>query len=178
MVKTEIKQINTENPKEHWEFIDCYNKIVLDLGCGRWEHVEYRDPSWPTTPEYLIQKGASKVYALDSDPNEYQWFKSTFKDNGKIIPLLGKISSTEDAIEIIKKYKPDTIKMDIEGFEEAFLNVPDEQFSTVNFYAIETHSDDLYNKFIEKFNKCEYEITAILELTHAYNMKVIFCKKT
>ena len=61
---------DTEHPAEHWEFIECEGKVAIDLGCGRWEKVEKRDSSWPTTPEWLVQKGASHVYAFDIDPEE------------------------------------------------------------------------------------------------------------
>ena len=42
-----IEKIDSENPKLHWKYIECNNKITLDLGCGRWEHIEHRDQSWP-----------------------------------------------------------------------------------------------------------------------------------
>lgn len=176
-MEIQIKQINTENPNQHWEFIECNDAVVLDLGCGRWEHVEHRDPSWPTTPEYLIQKGASKVYALDSDSREYEWFNNTFSNNEKIVPILGSITSAKDAATVLKEYTPTVVKMDIEGFENSFLDLSNEEFSSVNFYAIEAHNDDLFNRFVEKFNQCGYKIVGIIELTHAHKMKVIFAKK-
>jgi predicted rRNA methylase YqxC with S4 and FtsJ domains len=75
-----MKKVNNENPNEHWEFINVNGKTVLDLGCGRWEHVEYRDPNWPTTPEYWTQKGANQVIGIDADQNEIDWFLKMYKN--------------------------------------------------------------------------------------------------
>lgn len=176
-MEIKIKQINTENPNSHWEFMECSGEVVLDLGCGRWEHVEYRDPSWPTTPEYLIQKGASKVYALDSDPAEFEWFRTTFQNNQNITPILGMIRTAEDATYLLKKYTPTVVKMDIEGFENTFLNISDECFDSVKFYAIEAHSEFLFIEFMNKFKNRGYQIVGIIELIHAPGIKVIFAKK-
>lgn len=72
-------KVNTENPIEHWKYINVKNKIVLDLGCGRWEKIERRDPEWFTTPEYFISMGASKVFAIDINQEEIDWFNNNFK---------------------------------------------------------------------------------------------------
>lgn len=172
-----IKKINTENPNYHWEFIDCKDKIVLDLGCGRWEKIEYRDPNWPTTPEYFIQKGATTVYALDSDSEEIDWYTKNVSNIINVIPVFGYIRNTQDIRFILNKYKPNTVKCDIEGFEEALLHLTDEEFSSVEFYALETHSENLYNQFMRKFEALNYKIVAVVVLTHAQSLKVIFAHK-
>lgn len=172
-----VKNVNVENPTLHWEFIECENKVVLDLGCGRWEHVEYRDQTWLTTPEYLITKGAKIVYAIDIDQNEINWFNINLANKFPIVPLCQGISSVEDVRKLLNEYKPTVIKCDIEQNERAFLGLTDEEFKQIEFYALETHGDAIHNDFMNKFNSLGYDIIAVINLTHANPMKAIFAKR-
>lgn len=171
------KQTNSENPSEHWGFIECEGKVALDLGCGRWEHVEYRDPSWPTTPEWLLIQGASEVHAYDIDLNEVNWYNTTLSPTKNITAYHKGIEKVDDLREILQLHNPKVVKCDIEGYESTFLELTDEEFSSIDQYALETHSDDLYNRFTERFKSLGYEIIATVELTHAPPMKALFAKK-
>lgn len=173
-----VENVDNENPHEHWKHISCDGKVSVDFGCGRWEHVEHRDQSWPTTPEFLLERGASKVYAFDVDQNEINWYNSNVTPlKPQIIPLLKDLSSTENIREIYRELQPQVVKCDIEGHELRLLELNDEEFCTPDHYAIETHSDGLYGAFVERFQKLDYEITAVIHLTHANPMKVIFATK-
>lgn len=170
------REVSSENPNEHWEFIECNNKVAVDLGCGRWEHVEYRDPSWPTTPEWLLLRGASEVHAYDVDPAEVDWYNNTLA-NKKITAYHKGIGNVEDVRAILQAHKPSVIKCDIEGYESTFLELTDEEFSSIDYYALETHSDDLYNAFVARFEALNYEIIAVIDLVHAPPMKALFARK-
>lgn len=172
------EEVNNENPHEHWRYIECTDKITLDFGCGRWEHVEHRDQTWPTTPEYLLEKGASKVYAFDIDEKEIEWYQNNIcESKPQIIPIKKDLSNLEVFKEIYSEYQPKAIKCDIEHNEQFLLQLSDEEFSSVEHYAVETHSDELQRLFIEKFENLGYEITAVIHLIHANPMKVIFANK-
>lgn len=171
-----IKQTGSEHPNEHWEFIECENKIAIDLGCGRWEQHEYRDPSWPTTPEWLLLKGAAEVHAYDIDPAEVDWYNNTLAKKG-ITAYHKAIMTVEDLRAILEAHKPSVVKCDIEGYESTFLQLTDEEFSSIDFYALETHSDELYNNFISKFTLLNYTVIACVDLIHARPMKALFAKK-
>lgn len=178
MNETIKETTNSENPSLHWKYIECKDQIAIDLGCGRWEHVEYRDQSWPTTPEYLLQLGASKVYAFDIDEKEIQWYRDNLcVKYPNLIVFTANINDTNALREIYQQCKPDVIKCDIEGNEKFLLQLTDEEFTSVNMYAIETHSNELYNSFIAKFQKLNYHIVATIDLVHAIPMKAIFAKK-
>jgi hypothetical protein len=172
-----IKQTNSENPSEHWEFIECEGKVAIDLGCGRWEHVEYRDPSWPTTPEWLLLKGASEVHAYDIDPAEVDWYNTVLAPTKNIKAYEKGITVVQDLREILQAHNPKVVKCDIEGYESTFLELTDEEFKSIDYYALETHSEHLYVCFMEKFNLLGYEIIATVDLTHAPPMKALFAKK-
>jgi len=173
-----VEKVDTENPSLHWKYIECENKVVIDLGCGRWEKVEHRDQSWPTTPEYLVQLGASKVYAFDIDKNEIEWYKNNICPiSPKIKPFCVNLNNLEIIKKIYSDIKPDVVKCDIELNEALLLELSDEEFSSVELYAIETHNDTLYNNFLKKFKQLNYTITGLIELTHAPPMKAIFAKR-
>jgi hypothetical protein len=74
-------------------------------------------------------------------------------------------------------HQPKVVKCDIEGYERVFLELSDEEFTSIDFYALETHSDELYNAFIDKFNALGYEIIATVDLIHARPMKALFAEK-
>jgi hypothetical protein len=173
----EVRTYSTENPKEHWEFINCEGKVAIDLGCGRWEKVEKRDSDWPTTPEWLIQKGASQVFAFDIDPEEVEWYNTNIDQKNKITTIQKGIYSVEDAREIWNTYKPKVVKCDIESYESNILELTDEEFSSVDLWAIETHSDYLEHAYKMRFEKCGYELFGYIYLTHAPHVKVLFAKK-
>lgn len=173
----ETRVYGTEHPKEHWEFIDCEGKVAIDLGCGRWEKVEKRDPDWPTTPEWLVQRGALHVYAFDIDPEEVAWYNANVDPTQQVTTQLKGIYTVEDAREIWNTYKPKVVKCDIEGYESAILDLTDEEFSTVDLWALETHSNELEDRFKARFRQCGYELFGYIYLTHATHVRVLFAKK-
>ena len=173
----ETRIYSTEHPKEHWEFIECNNTIAIDLGCGRWEKVEKRDPDWSTTPEWLIQKGASHVYAFDIDPEEVAWYNTNIDPKLPITTTLKGIYTVEDVRDIWNTYNPQVVKCDIEHFESKILELTDEEFSTVELWAVETHSDELEEGFKVKFERCKYELFGYIHLTQAPHVRVLFAKK-
>ena len=173
-----MKEVNNENPNEHWQFVDVIDKTILDLGCGRWESVEYRDSNWPTTPEFWIQKGANKVIGVDSDQNEIDWFMKKHINNICFNFKCMMINSPQDLLNLINEYTPEIIKCDIEGGEIHFVNLNNDIVKQIQQYYIETHSDELYNKCISKLEECDYDIYEKIDLTHTNGIcKVLFAKR-
>jgi hypothetical protein len=173
----EIRTYDTEHPAEHWEFIECNGKVAIDLGCGRWEKVEKRDPSWPTTPEWLVQRGASHVYAFDIDSEEVEWYNNNIDTEQPITTINQGIFSVGDVRNIWNTYHPKIVKCDIEHFESNILELTDEEFSVIDLWAIETHSDELEQGFKGKFERCKYELFGYINLTHAPHVRVLFARK-
>jgi hypothetical protein len=172
-------QVDNENPIHHWQFVEVENRVVLDLGCGRYEKYVYRNPDWPTTPEYFVQKGAKHVNAIDIDHGEIEWFRSEFKNESDKCTFIEKeINSVESFENIILTYKPDCVKCDIEGAETYLFDLHNNIFSLVKEYYIETHGNELYEKCINKLNESDYEIFNQIDLTHTGGFcKVIFARK-
>lgn len=170
--------VNNENPVDHWQYINVKDKIVLDLGCGRWEKVESRDSNWLTTPEFFLVNNAKKVIAVDADPEEISWFTNRLQNNSNIEFILKAINSTQDILDIYTKYRPNCVKCDIETNEKFLLQLTQEQFCTVDEYYIETHGTNLYLQVLDTLNEYGYSITNQIDLTHTKGYcKVIFANK-
>ena len=173
--------INTENAKEHWQFINVKDRTVLDLGCGRWDRVETVDNSWLTTPEHFISHGANKVIALDTDLREIEWFSNKFNNDNRYEFVLKHINSPQDILDLYNLYKPDCVKCDIETGERYLLQLSIEQFCSIKEYYIETHGMSLYHHFLDIFPKYGYTIREQIDLIHTHNdadCRVIFAYKS
>lgn len=174
------KEVNTENPEEHWEFIKCADKVTLDLGCGWFsDHRERSLYGWPTTPEWLLQNGATHVYAYDANAQETNWVTQNLSPKLPITANPLHITSVADIRSLLATHNPTVIKCDIEGAESTFLDLSDEEFRQIEFYALETHSDELFDLFTDKFTTLNYNILAVIDLVHAKPTvcKVIFAER-
>ena len=58
-----------------------------------------------------------------------------------------------------------------------FSRLSDEEFCSIDHYALETHSTAIYDAFVQRFNDLNYEIIAVIDLVHAPPMKAIFAEK-
>jgi SAM-dependent methyltransferase len=119
-------KINSEEPKEHWSFLDIPGKIVLDLGCGKFY-------SSLSTAQWFLDEGAAKVIGVDISKEEI--------DDPKYVGYGKPITSKED-LEYFLHYMPEIIKCDIEGAEKYFNKI--KQLPTsVKQFAVEYHDNDL-----------------------------------
>lgn len=170
--------LDNENSAKHWEFIDVNNKIVLDLGCGRWNKVERVEDSWLTTPEHFIVNGAKKVIGVDIDNEEIEWFKHKFTCDNRYEFVLKYINSSEDLLSLYNTHNPDCVKVDIETGERFLLNLDKDQFRRIEQYYIETHGNDLYHYCLDKLVSYNYHIVEQIDLTHTNGYcKAIFAKR-
>jgi hypothetical protein len=128
-----MKIIKTENPSEHWGFLECDGRVVLDLGHGIWE--ENTEP----TPIYFLKEGATKVIGIDPSQPSYNWYRDNLKTD-RFFQHNDFIDSTEKFRMYIKYYQPHVIKCDIEGSEIYMNNLTAEDMESVREIGIEYHS--------------------------------------
>lgn len=117
-----MKVINSEEPKEHWSFLSPNNKIVLDLGCGKFY-------SSISTAQWFLDEDAAKVIGVDLG-------KEPIEDS-RFIPYAKAIASADD-LQYFLYYMPEIIKCDIEGAEKYFKDV-NVLPSSVKEFAVEYH---------------------------------------
>ncbi len=125
-------EIHSEHPQDHWRFLPIEGQTILDLGCGiNSEHTP--------TPMYWIQNKAKFVAGVDPSSQSYDWFKQNFNVRNFV--------HTMDYVDRIEKfelylgfYKPDVVKIDIEG-GELYLNGLDAKYlDGVRHIGIEYHN--------------------------------------
>jgi len=165
-------KIKSENPEDHWGFLNVKNKTVVDFGCGR---------TWnqnPTTPEFFLQKEAKKVIAIEMWPNEIEWFKENVK-NENLILITDQIDSGEKIKKYIVEYKPEVIKCDIEGAEKYLYELSNEIFNPVQEMAIEYHDEEIKSKIISECIKWGFNYISLFSINGFDFDKqgVIFIKK-
>lgn len=126
------KVVNSEDPQEHWSDIeDVHGKIVLDLGCG-WLFQPHE-----STPEYFINRGASTVVGVDAACGEIDELKQKYPNHIFVCKM---IQNEDDIAELLHEYKPNIVKMDIEGYESVISKMQKSDFDSVCEIAIEYHN--------------------------------------
>ena len=147
------KVVNSEDPLEHWSDItNVQNKIVLDLGCG-WLFQPFL-----STPEYFLSREASKIVGVDVACEEIQKLKNTYPEHEFVCKA---IMNKEDMIELLETYRPQVIKMDIEGYESVLNEMTTEHFSSVEELAIEYHNPECKEILERKLPEFGFNIFAI-----------------
>ena len=150
----EIKgTITTEQPQEHWGFLNVQGKTVLDLGCGiNSEHTP--------TPWYFLQDmKANHVVGIDSNPQSYEWFIKNFKVKN-FLPIMDYVDRIEKFELYLGYYKPEVVKMDIEGLEyEMIRSITD--WSKIKLFIVEYHFH--YSWLLENRTQKFNEVMSIME---------------
>lgn len=125
--------ITTEHPQEHWGFLNVEGKTVLDLGCGI-------NSEFTPTPWYFLQEQKAKqVIGIDSNSQSYEWFKQNFVVKN-FLPIMDMIDRIEKFELYLGYYKPEIVKMDIEGSEILINALNVSYFESVQQIGIEYHN--------------------------------------
>ena len=124
--------IHSENPREHWEHINCKGKTILDLGCGFW--TEGERSLGDGTAKYFINQTPKQYIGLDHNGGDIRRLSEEFPQG---IFYHKPIRSKEDILELLEEHKPEVIKCDIEGMETALFGLQ-EKYS-IEQIAIESH---------------------------------------
>lgn len=167
--------IVSENSKDHWEPFNFQDKVVLDLGCGRWYGVENYEQY---SPIYFGKNGAKKVIGIDMSSSDIEYYKSNNVGNPIFEFEIQEINSPKDIEILIEKYEITAIKSDIEGAEIHLLNVDPYYFNNITDMAIEYHSKLIRDLFLEKLPQLGYTVDCIGNFTFANDSAgVIFAHK-
>jgi hypothetical protein len=125
--------ITSESPDIHWGFLDIRNKVVLDLGCGI-------NSEFTPTPVYFLQeRKASKVIGVDGNPQSYEWFKQNYNVQ-HFIPHMDMVDRHEKFIMYMDYYKPQVMKIDVEGSEIMMNAIEYKHFDGIDEIAVEYHN--------------------------------------
>lgn len=145
--------ITSEDSSVHWPHFNTQDKVVLDLGCGRWFSENYDEFS----PIYFA-KTAKHVIGVDSDPKEIEYFKETATPLEKFTFLHLSITSPITVSELIEEYSVNALKCDIEGYEHCLLGLTEENLRNVNEFALEYHTPELREAFLNKYTEWGFDL--------------------
>jgi len=145
--------ITSESPDDHWGFLNVAGKKVLDLGAG------INSEFMPTPWYFLQERKAKKVIGVDADRQSYDWFINNFKVKN-FIPIMDMVDRIEKFELYLGYYKPDIVKMDIEGSEILINALNVSYLESVQQIGIEYHNLSCLisceNKLTEAGFKLEY----------------------
>jgi hypothetical protein len=141
-----IKKITSEEPKDHWMFLNAKGKIVLDLGCGKFY-------SSISTAQWFLNEEANIVIGVDLGKEDIQ--------DDRFINYAKAINSTSD-IQFFLNFKPDLIKCDIEGAEKYFKDI--KLPSSVNQIGVEYHDAETKQVCEDLFKKWGFDNVELYQL--------------
>lgn len=170
-----IHKILSENSDTHWKYIDSSDKVVLDLGCGRHATPDLKD----TSPYWLSNQGAIKVYGVDANQGEVNFYNGHNLDPNKYQFICEGIGTTEQVRRLILNNNITCIKCDIEEYERVFYGITKEDLENVVEFAVEYHTYDIRNNLITKFDEWGFEIhtEGKFDFVDADHMGVLFASK-
>lgn len=158
---------DSEEPLEHWGFMQVMGKRVLDLGCSYFgnEHSQ-------STPEFFIEQGASVVIGVDLT------LESMARVNDPNIALIEmRVDNANELDALFLRFEPDVVKCDIEGAELHLFALGEGTFRMPSEYAIETHSEELFEAGLAVLRHNGYKIKLVLDLVHTGICKVIYATR-
>lgn len=158
-----MKKITSEEPVDHWGFLNVKDKVVLDLGCSKFH-------STIPTYEWFLQQEASKVIGIDLEEEQSN-------ENFTFYRLC--IDSDEKIKNLLQEHPIDVIKADIEGAEKYFKNITQEDFKDVTELAIEYHDEEMKELVLSKLAEWAFGIVDTYQLfdIDIARMGVIHAKK-
>jgi len=158
-----MKKITSEEPIDHWGFLNVKDKVVLDLGCGIFH-------STISTFEWFLKQGATQVIGVDlgneNSENENFKYYSLCIDN-------------DDKIKSLLMQPIDVIKADIEGAEKYFKTITKDDLGKVAELAIEYHDEEMKDLVLSKIAEWAFGIVDTYQLfdIDINKMGVIHAKK-
>jgi|694.fasta_scaffold57085_4 hypothetical protein len=165
--------IESENSSDHWSHFNCIGHNVLDLGCGRWytEKVEELSP-------FYFGRTAKTVVGVDSNSNDINYYINETIGDSKYFFELIELNHVDQFRELISKYSITAIKCDIEGHESIMLDLNSDDLCNIQEFALEFHSTELKNKFLEKVIEWGFKIKVIASFARTPDsLGVLFCTK-
>ena len=105
--------------------------------------------------QYAVHNGAKKVYAYESEDEEFKYLKINSQNTDKIVPIKSLISKEHSIKKIMLENnlsEIDFLKLDIEGYEyDLILNEEFYYLSKVKKMVIELHIFGMFDGFSENF---------------------------
>lgn len=167
--------LQSEDASEHWKFFDVKDHVVLDLGCGRWYTTKFEEFG----PIYFRNQGAKLVIGIDSSDDEILYFTKSVGDDAHYIFEWLEIKNSNDILDLLQRYpRISALKCDIEGYEKVLLELYADDLRNIKEMAIEYHSKELNEAFVQKVQEWGFNIKLNASMTtNADRIGVLFCNR-
>jgi hypothetical protein len=167
--------IYSEDPKEHWQFLNCKNERIIDFGCCYNDRDEQNTRKNKLgTPQYIVSQNPAFYVGVDIyQPDLIELKNEMQKEN--VIFLEIKIDSTKKLQNLFDEYLPTAIKMDIEG-AEIYLSETNPP-ACLKQLAIESHSFEIENSLLEWSKQHNYNLIKTQALAQHPHIKILYFSK-
>jgi len=161
-----------DNYEGQYGFVNYKGKVVLDVGAD-----------YGSTAAFFLSRGAVQVVAVEGAEEFFSQLEENAREVPQVTPVKCLVSSPQDFEGLIATYQPDIVKVDCEGCERHLLNVSTKTFRKVSEYLLETHTDELWLQFKDRFQRLGYSITHVdnwtegVRIVHAVKTQLLFIQK-
>ena len=159
--------VNSENPLVHWQFARPLGQRVLDLGCGIFGGASKESDH---SVKYFLDQGAIYVHGIDTNVADLEFLRRRYAPEiatGTLQFQECRIGSAQDILSLVEVHKITAMKIDIEGDEQVFLEIPHDEFRQIEQYWVEIHYEHLATEWYTKLQSCGYAMDAVIHLVHA-----------
>ena len=160
-----------EDYDKEYGFVDYNDKLILDIGADI-----------GSTADHFLRKGAKEVIAVEGNKKFYAKLKLNAQEIEEITPVFLWIKCSNHFESLIKKYKPDVVKVDCDdpgkktGCEKYLFKIPDAVFSMVPEYIIETHTHSNFNAMKKKCEKNKYKLVKVT-VRHRPDLRIVYARR-
>ena len=138
---------------ENYDFtyrnLDVKDKVILEFGA-----------EVGSTASYFLRHGAKRIISVEGVESWYNKLVENSKNmQGLCEPIHLMVNDPKQIEDLILKYKPDILHMDIEGAEKYLLGVSDKIWETIPIIDLEIHKDwNMLWSFVKRLMLLFYEI--------------------
>jgi len=104
------------------------------------------------------------------------YLSKVWKKHSKVICIHKQIASSEHIESLIQEYKPDLVKVDIEGAEKHLLKVDRSVIFSVDEWLVETHSKNIFDRLFSFFSSI-YKVKVIPYIVDGFTITLLHCFK-
>lgn len=158
----------SEHPADHWRDVDATDAVVLDLGAGDFGMRKHRQ--YPSTVDWWLDGGASTVIAVDMAGDDL-----AFLDD-RVVTIEWNIEYSLEIDELVLAYRPDIVKMDLEGAECLLTGMRSVAFRVPRLWLVEVHTAELYDQVMAAFDEFGYVVTVVRRHHHVEGVAVIYAE--
>lgn len=152
---------------------DCTGKTVLDVGGFEGE-----------TAAYFYSLGAKKVIVYEPIPANFKKIEQNMLQNHYNAELHnqgigavngttkiefcdeGSMCSIKSTTAVLTESQADVAKIDAEGAEETLCDIPNDILRSIGYYMIETHSNRIRERILQKFTDAGFSLTADFKMVN------------